>query len=88
MLVNGQRSVLTTVQKNGNASTLDIVDHVKALLPKIQAGAPEGLKMDTLIDQSVFVKASVSGVIREGVLAAALASLMILLFLGNWRSST
>jgi len=87
VLVNGQRSVLTTVQKNGNASTLDIVDHVKKLLPKIQAGAPEGLKMDTLIDQSVFVKASVSGVIREGVIAAALASLMILLFLGNWRSS-
>ncbi len=87
VLVNGQRSVLTTVQKNGNASTLDIVDHVKALLPKIRAGAPDGLNMSTLIDQSVFVKASVSGVIREGVIAAALASLMILLFLGNWRSA-
>jgi multidrug efflux pump subunit AcrB len=87
VLVNGQRSVLTTVQKNGNASTLDIVEHVKSLLPKIREGAPEGLKMDTLIDQSVFVKASVSGVIREGVIAAALASLMILLFLGNWRSA-
>ena len=87
VLVNGQRSVLTTIQKNGNASTLDIVDHVKSLLPKIQAGAPEGLKLDTLIDQSVFVKAAVSGVIREGAIAAALASLMILLFLGSWRSS-
>ena len=87
VLVNGQRSVLTTIQKNGNASTLDIVDHVKSLLPKIQAGAPAGLKLDTLIDQSVFVKAAVSGVIREGAIAAALASLMILLFLGSWRSS-
>jgi len=87
VLVNGQRAVLTTVQKNGNASTLDIVDHVKSLLPKIQAGAPEGLQLGTLIDQSIFVKAAVSGVIREGVMAAALASLMILLFLGSWRSS-
>ena len=87
VLVNGQRSVLTTIQKNGNASTLDIVEHVKRLLPRIQAGAPEGLHIDKLIDQSVFVKASVSGVVREGVIAAALASLMILLFLGSWRSS-
>ncbi len=87
VLVNGQRSVLSTIQKNGNASTLDIVEHVKSLLPRIQAGAPEGLHIDRLIDQSEFVKASVSGVIREGVIAAALASLMILLFLGSWRSS-
>ena len=87
VLVNGQRSVLTTVQKNGNASTLDIVDHVKSLLPKIQAGAPPELTIGTLLDQSIFVKAAVSGVIREGVIAAALASLMILLFLGSWRSS-
>jgi multidrug efflux pump subunit AcrB len=87
VLVNGQRSVLTTVQKNGNASTLDIVDHVKRLLPKIKAGAPEGLNVSTLLDQSIFVKAAVSGVIREGVIAAALASIMILLFLGSWRSS-
>jgi multidrug efflux pump subunit AcrB len=87
VLVDGKRSVLTTVQKNGNASTLDIVDHVKRLLPTIQAGAPPGLNLTTLIDQSVFVKASVAGVVREGVIAAALASLMILLFLGNWRSS-
>ena len=87
VLVNGQRSVLTTVQKNGNASTLDIVAHVKSLLPKIQAGAPPGLQLGTLLDQSIFVKAAVSGVIREGVIAAALASVMILLFLGSWRSS-
>ena len=79
--------MLTTIQKNGNASTLDIVAHVKALMPTIKAGAPPGLNLDTLIDQSVFVKAAVSGVIREGVIAAVLASLMILLFLGSWRSS-
>ncbi|HEX7917021.1 efflux RND transporter permease subunit [Rudaea sp.] len=87
VLVNGQRSVLTTIQKNGKASTLDIVAHVKHLLPTIQAGAPKGLEVGTLLDQSIFVKAAVSGVIREGVMAAALASLMILLFLGSWRSS-
>jgi multidrug efflux pump subunit AcrB len=87
VLVDGQRSVLTTIQKNGNASTLDIVDHVKSLIPTIKAGAPPGLNLDTLIDQSIFVKAAVSGVIREGVIAAVLASLMILLFLGSWRSS-
>jgi len=87
VLVNGQRSVLTTIQKNGKASTLDIVAHVKSLLPTIQAGAPKGLEVGTLLDQSIFVKAAVSGVIREGVMAAALASLMILLFLGSWRSS-
>jgi multidrug efflux pump subunit AcrB len=87
VLVNGQRSVLTTIQKNGNASTLDIVDHVKHLLPKIEAGAPKGLDVSTLLDQSIFVNAAVAGVIREGVIAAALASLMILLFLGSWRSS-
>ncbi len=87
VLVDGQRSVLTTVQKNGNASTLDIIAHVKRLLPKIKAGAPEGLVLNTLLDQSVFVKAAVSSVIREGVIAAALTGLMILLFLGSWRST-
>ncbi|HEX3895448.1 MAG TPA: efflux RND transporter permease subunit [Rudaea sp.] len=87
VLVDGHRSVLTTVQKNGSASTLDIIAHVKRLLPKIKAGAPEGLQLDTLLDQSVFVKAAVSSVIREGVIAAALTGLMILLFLGSWRST-
>ncbi|HXR63446.1 MAG TPA: efflux RND transporter permease subunit [Rudaea sp.] len=87
VLVNGRRSVLTTVQKNGKASTLDIIDHVKALLPKIKAGAPQGLTLDTLIDQSVFVKGAVSGVVREGVIAASLTAVMILLFLGSWRST-
>ena len=87
VLVDGKRSVLTTVQKNGTASTLDIIAHVKRLLPKIKAGAPEGLNLDTLIDQSVFVNAAVSSVVREGVIAAALTGLMILLFLGSWRST-
>ena len=87
VLVDGHRSVLTTVLKNGAASTLDIIAHVKRLLPKIKAGAPEGLELSTLLDQSVFVKAAVSGVVREGIIAAALTGLMILLFLGSWRST-
>jgi len=79
--VNGQHSVLTTIQKNGSASTLDIIDHVKALLPRIEAGAPPGLNLKLVGDQSVFVRSAVDGVIREGVIAAALTGLMILLFL-------
>jgi multidrug efflux pump subunit AcrB len=85
--VNGQHSVLTTIQKNGSASTLDIIDNVKALLPRVEAGAPPGLVLKVVGDQSVFVKSAVSGVIREGVIAAALTGLMILLFLGSWRST-
>jgi len=85
--VNGAHSVLTTVQKNGDASTLDIIEHVKKLLPLIQAGAPAGLNIGLIGDQSFFVKASVAGVIREGVIAAALTAIMILLFLGSWRST-
>ncbi|MGC2456923.1 MAG: efflux RND transporter permease subunit [Gallionellaceae bacterium] len=85
--VNGQHSVLTTIQKNGEASTLDIIDHVKALLPRIEAGAPPGLIVKLVGDQSVFVRSAVDGVIREGVIAAALTGLMILLFLGSWRST-
>ncbi len=85
--VNGQHSVLTTIQKNGNASTLDIIAHVKELLPRIEAGAPAGLIVKMVGDQSIFVKSAVDGVIREGVIAAALTSIMILLFLGSWRST-
>jgi multidrug efflux pump subunit AcrB len=85
--VNGQHSVLTTIQKNGSASTLDIIAHVKELLPRIEAGAPPGLIVKMVGDQSVFVKSAVDGVIREGVTAAALTGLMILLFLGSWRST-
>lgn len=85
--VDGKHSVLTTIQKNGSASTLDIIAQVKKLLPKIEAGAPPGLVVGFVGDQSEFVKASVEGVIREGVIAAALTGLMILLFLGSWRST-
>jgi multidrug efflux pump subunit AcrB len=85
--VNGQHSVLTTIQKNGDASTLDIIDHVKALLPRIEASAPSGLILKLVGDQSVFVKSAVDSVIREGVMAAGLTGLMILLFLGSWRST-
>ncbi len=85
--VNGRHSVLTTIQKNGAASTLDIIEHVKKLLPKIEAGAPPGLIVKLVGDQSVFVKSAIAGVIREGVIAAGLTALMILLFLGSWRST-
>ncbi len=85
--VNGKHSVLTTIQKNGSASTLDIIDNVKALLPRVLAGSPPGLILKVVGDQSVFVKAAVSGVIREGVIAACLTGFMILLFLGSWRST-
>jgi multidrug efflux pump subunit AcrB len=85
--VNGRHSVLTTIQKNGSASTLDIINNVKALLPRVMAGSPPGLILKVVGDQSVFVKSAVNGVIREGVIAAALTGLMILLFLGSWRST-
>jgi multidrug efflux pump subunit AcrB len=85
--VDGRRSVLMTVLKSGSASTLAIVAGVKSILPRLEQTLPPSFKVLLLDDQSVFVKAAVSGVIREGVIAAALTSLMILLFLGSWRSS-
>jgi CzcA family heavy metal efflux pump len=85
--VDGARAVLTTILKTGSASTLDIVQGVKDALPKIQATLPPSFKISLLNDQSIFVKAAISGVVREGVIAAALTSLMILLFLGSWRST-
>jgi multidrug efflux pump subunit AcrB len=85
--VNGRRSVLMTVLKSGSVSTLNIVAGVKKILPRLELTLPPSLKVLLLGDQSVFVKAAVSGVIREGVIAAALTCLMILLFLGSWRSS-
>ena len=85
--VDGYHSVLMTVLKSGSASTLSIVSGVKAALPKIEEALPPSLKIIPLSDQSIFVKAAVSGVVREGIIAAALTSLMILLFLGSWRSS-
>jgi multidrug efflux pump subunit AcrB len=85
--VNGRRSVLMTVLKSGSASTLAIVAGVKSILPRLEQTLPSSFKVLLLGDQSIFVKAAVSGVVREGVIAAALTSLMILLFLGSWRSS-
>lgn len=85
--IDGRHSVLTTIQKNGNASTLEIIKQVKALLPRIIAGAPAGLHISLVGDTSKFVEASVNGVIREGITAALLTGLMILLFLGSWRST-
>jgi multidrug efflux pump subunit AcrB len=85
--VNGDRAVLLTVLKSGNASTLDVVAGIKAMLPSIAAGMPPELQMQPLADQSLFVRASIDGVIREATIAACLTGLMILLFLGNWRST-
>ena len=85
--VDGQRAALMTIQKTGNASTLDIVDRVKELLPRVIDSMPPELDVRALADQSVFVRAAISGVIHEGVIAAVLTGLMILLFLGSWRSS-
>jgi multidrug efflux pump subunit AcrB len=85
--VNGQRSSLMTILKAGDVSTLDIISSVKGLLPSIAAGLPPALKMDPLSDQSIFVKASIEGVIREGLIAACLTGFMILVFLGSWRST-
>ena len=85
--VEGQRSVLMTVLKSGAASTIDIVDGVRAVLPRLRPSLPETLDVALLNDQSTFVKAAIHGVVAEGALAAALTSLMILLFLGSWRST-
>jgi multidrug efflux pump subunit AcrB len=85
--VNGARAVLMTILKAGSSSTLDIIDGVKSLLPRVQESLPSSLNLRAVGDQSVFVKAAVLGVIREAVLAAALVGLMILMFLGSWRST-
>jgi multidrug efflux pump subunit AcrB len=85
--VDGQRSALMVVLKNGNVSTLEIISDLKKLLPTVLAGLPANLKTQMYSDQSIFVKASIYGVVREGVIAACLTGLMILLFLGSWRST-
>ncbi len=85
--VDGQRAVLVTIQKVGNASTLDIIARVKSLLPGIRASLPPALDIKPIGDQSLFVRASISGVLREAVVAACLTALMILIFLGSWRST-
>src|SRR5271156_6439678 len=83
--VNGARAVLMSILNAGSASTLDIIAGIKARLPRIKAGMPSGLDLHMVGDQSPFIKAAVSGVVREGTIAAALTGLMILLFLGSWR---
>jgi multidrug efflux pump subunit AcrB len=84
---NGTRGALLTVMRSGKASTLAVVNGVKSALPKILAGLPPALKVRELFDQSLFVRAAINGVVREGVIAAILTGLMILLFLGSWRST-
>ena len=85
--LDGRKGVLMTVLKAGSASTLDIIAGIKELLPRIQETLPPGVELKIVNDQSGFVKASVFSVIREGVIAAGLTGLMILLFLGSWRST-
>ncbi|WPP03562.1 efflux RND transporter permease subunit [Methylocella tundrae] len=83
----GRRSVLLTIIKNGNASTLDVVNRVKAALPEIKKAAPPGMNIELLFDQSVFVQNAIQSVLHEGAIAAGLTALMILIFLGSWRST-
>ena len=85
--VDGEKAVLMTIQKSGAASTLDVINSVKALLPQIRAGLPASLELTAVGDQSAFVNDAVTGVMREGVIAASLTGLMILVFLGSWRST-
>ncbi|NIE59519.1 MULTISPECIES: efflux RND transporter permease subunit [unclassified Burkholderia] len=84
---NGQRGVLISILKSGDASTLKVVSDLKTLLPRVIPTLPEGLTITPLFDQSVFVNAAVQGVIHEALIAAVLTAMMILLFLGNWRST-
>ena len=85
--VDGQRASLLTVLKTGNTSTLDIISKVLARLPPIQAQLPPALQIRPIADQSVFVKSAISGVVREAVIAGCLTAIMILVFLGSWRST-
>jgi multidrug efflux pump subunit AcrB len=85
--VNGSRAVLMTILKAGSASTLNVIEGIKSLLPRVEESLPSSLDLHAVGDQSIFVKAAVLGVLREAVLAAALVGVMILLFLGSWRST-
>lgn len=85
--VDGQRSVLLTIQKAGDASTLNVISGIKALLPAIAKTVPPQLKMSPLADQSIFVLGAITGVVREALIAACLTAIMILVFLGSWRST-
>ena len=84
---NGRRSVLISIIKNGNASTVEVVKRVKEALKVARKSAPPGMEIKELFDQSVFVTRAVTGVVREGIIAAGLTALMILIFLGSWRST-
>jgi CzcA family heavy metal efflux pump len=84
---DGHRGVLMSVLKTGSASTLDIINNIKQRLPRIRTQLPEGFNVDLVGDQSLFVRAAIGGVVREAVIAACLTALMILLFLGSWRST-
>ena len=85
--VNGSRAVLMTILKAGAASTLNVIEGIQSLLPRVQESLPSTLNLHAVGDQSIFVKAAVFGVVREAALAAALVGVMILLFLGSWRST-
>src|SRR5712675_1165686 len=85
--VNGQRSVLLTIQKAGDASTLKVISGIKSILPQIKTTVPPQLEISPLADQSIFVRGAISGVVRETLIAACLTAFMILTFLGSWRST-
>jgi multidrug efflux pump subunit AcrB len=85
--VNGQRAALVTIEKSGDVSTLDIVKRVRHLLPVVAAGLPRQLKIRPLNDQSIFVRSAIDDVIAEAIIAACLTAIMILIFLGSWRST-
>ena len=84
---DGHRGVVISILKSGNASTLDVVKGIRSILPRVASTVPPQLKMTPLSDQSIFVRAAVQGVIREAIIAAALTAVMILVFLGSWRST-
>jgi CzcA family heavy metal efflux pump len=84
---NGKRGVLVSILKAGNASTINVVDSIRGMLQRVEQTLPPQLHIQPLADQSIFVKAAIAGVIREGVIAACLTAMMILLFLGSWRST-
>ncbi|HEY5087931.1 MAG TPA: efflux RND transporter permease subunit, partial [Gemmatimonadaceae bacterium] len=84
---NGHRGVYQSVVKNGNASTLDVVARIKAELPSVKAALPDGVSLNLMLDESLYVRASLKGVLREAIIAALLTAAMILLFLGSWRST-
>ena len=85
--LDGRKGVLMSILKNGSNSTLDIIAAVKARLPAIRDTLPPGVDLKYVADQSGFVRSSIGAVVREGVIAAALTAMMILLFLGSWRST-